>query len=200
MKLNNTYRQKLLNAIIYFTRNVKKPSKVKIFKLLYFLDFKHFQQTGKNVTNLDYYAFDFGPVPLSFYEEVNNNNVPVDFKPFICIQEFESEHSGKKGGIFKVKPKVNENLKVFSPREQKIIKNLSEIFRDVDASLISEISHFKNHPWDKTIKSKGLNKKIDYELALDNDSKINFEEAEEIIKERQEMLNAFPLKEKISKC
>jgi hypothetical protein len=45
-----------------------------------------------------------------------------------------------------------------------------------------------------------LNKKIDYDLALDKDSKINFEEAEEIIKERQEMLNAFPLKERISKC
>jgi len=197
MKLNNTYRKKLLNAIIYFTKNVKKPSKVKIFKLLYFLDFKHFQQTGKNVTNLDYYALDFGPVPRSFYEEVSNNEVPDDFAPFICIQEFESEHSGKKGGIFKVKSKVSEDLKVFSPREQKIINELSEIYKDVDAALISEISHFKNHPWDKTIKSKGVNKKIDYELAIDNDSAINFEEAEEIVKERQEMLNAFPLKERI---
>ena len=67
MKLNNTYRQKLLIAIIYFTKNVKKPSKVKIFKLLYFLDFKHFQQTGRNVTNLDYFALEFGPVPLLYF-------------------------------------------------------------------------------------------------------------------------------------
>jgi len=200
MKLNNTYRQKLLNAIIYFTKNVKKPSKVKIFKLLYFMDFKHFQQTGRNVTNLDYFALEFGPVPLSFYEEVNNNEVPIDFSSVLCIQPFESENSERKGGMFKVKPNIKEDINVFSPREQKIIKELTEIYKDVDAKLISDISHFKNQPWDKTIKVKGLNKKIDYELALDKDSEINFEDAEELINERQEMLKAFPLKERISKC
>ncbi|MBK8982422.1 MAG: SocA family protein [Ignavibacteria bacterium] len=191
MKLNNTYRQKLLNAVIYFTKNVKNPSKVKIFKLLYFLDFRHYSETGKNVTNMDYNALEFGPVPLSFYEEVKENEVPEDFKPFICIQPFMTIYPDKKGGIFKIKTTARLDLNVFSPREQKIMKELVDIFKDVNAEMISELSHFKNQPWDKTIKEKGLNKLIDYRLALDKDSEIDLIEADNFIKERNEMLNAF---------
>jgi hypothetical protein len=45
MLMNNTYREKILNAVLYFAKNVKYPSKVKIFKLLYFLDFIHYKET-----------------------------------------------------------------------------------------------------------------------------------------------------------
>lgn len=193
MKLNNTYRKKLLNAIIFFIKNVKIPSKVKIFKLLYFLDFKHFQETGKSVTNLDYHALNWGPVPLSLYSEVKDNEVPNDFEKYILIDEFKSESGEKKGGIFKVRSKVLPNLKVFTPREKRILEELVEIYKDVDAQLISDISHFKNHPWDKTRKEKGENQLIDYMLSLDNDAKISFNEASDYIQERKEMLENFPL-------
>ncbi len=52
MMLNNSYRKKLLHAVLYLTTKVKNPSKVKIFKLLYFLDFEHYRQTGQSVTKL----------------------------------------------------------------------------------------------------------------------------------------------------
>jgi uncharacterized phage-associated protein len=195
MMLNNTYRKKLLHAVLYFAVNVKNPSKVKIFKLLYFLDFEHFRQTGKSVTNLDYYAYDFGPVPRDFYQEVGDNEVPEDFAEFMTILPFESDESGKKGGIFKAKAKPN--LTVFSPREQEILEKLSFTFKDIDAKQISDISHFKNHPWDKTIKQKGKLAKIDYSLALDTEAKVSPDEAREVTDERQEMLKNFPLKPRI---
>jgi len=196
MELKNSYREKLLHAILFFSTHVKNPSKVKIFKLLYFLDFEHFKETGRSVTNLDYYAYDFGPVPKELYQEVGDNELPVDFSPYLTIVPFASEESGKKGGMFKAKKKPN--LSVFSPREQKILERLTEIFRDVDARLISDISHFKNHPWDKTIKEKGKFAKIDYVLAIDSESKVSLEDAVESMKERKEMLDNFPLKPTIS--
>ena len=162
MRLKNTYREKLLNAVIYFAKNVKIASKLKIFKLLYFLDFKHFQETGKSVTNLDYYALDWGPVPCDFYGEVKDNELPKDFSDYLMIEQFKSENSEKSGGIFKPKLKVQPNMKVFSPREKRIMCELVEIYKDVDAKLISDVSHFKNHPWDKTRKDKGANQPIDY--------------------------------------
>lgn len=198
MKLNNTYRKKLLNAIIFFVKNVKIPSKVKLFKLLYFLDFKHFQETGKNVTNLDYHALNWGPVPLSFYGEVKENEIPNDFAPFLLIEAFQSESGEKKGGMFKVRNKVQPDLKVFTPRERRILGELVEIYKEVDASLISEVSHLKNQPWDKTRTEKGENQLIDYMLALDKDAQISFEDACEYIKERKEMLTNFPLKNALS--
>lgn len=192
MKLHNTYRDKLLQAVLYFAKNVKNPSKVKIFKLLYFLDFEHFKQTGRSVTNLDYFAYDFGPVPKEFYQEISDNSVPKDFADYLTIVPFASEESGKKGGMFSAKPKAKLDTAVFTPREKKIIDNLSFIFKDVDAKLISDVSHFKNHPWDKTIKTKGKLAKIDYELALDSDAKVSLDDALRSSIERQEMLKAFP--------
>jgi len=190
MNLNNTYRRKLLNAVLYFARKVKNPTKVKIFKLLYFLDFEHFKQTGHSVTNLDYYAYDFGPVPEEFYKQVCDNEVPADFKHHLTIVPFKSDESGKKGGMFK--PKTQPDLSVFSPREKRILDNFADMFRDVDAKMISEISYFKNHPWNKTIKEKGPLAKIDYTLALDDEAKVSLEDALDKMREREEMLKNFP--------
>ena len=195
MMLNNTYRKKLLHAVLYFTTKVKNPSKVKIFKLLYFLDFEHYRQTGQSVTNLDYFAYDFGPVPKDFYQEVGDNVVPEDFAKFLTIVSFASDESGKKGGIFRAKAKPD--LAVFSPREQGILEKLSFTFKDLDAKQISEISHFKNHPWDRTIKEKGKLAKIDYALALDSEAQISADDALQTTRERTEMLQNFPLKPSI---
>lgn len=60
--LTNHERQKLVEAVLYFATNVKKLGKVKLFKLLYFLDFEHFRDTGRSVTGMDYVAWKMGPV------------------------------------------------------------------------------------------------------------------------------------------
>src|SRR3990170_4026398 len=83
--MNNIYREKLLQAILFFATNVHYPSKVKIFKLLFFLDFEHFNETGKSVTNLKYYAFPFGPVPGDLHDEIEELKVPGDFQKYVVI-------------------------------------------------------------------------------------------------------------------
>jgi len=62
-------RQKLIHAVVFFASNTKYCGKVKLFKLLYLLDFGHFRQTGRSVTGLDYLAWKFGPVPLALAQE-----------------------------------------------------------------------------------------------------------------------------------
>ena len=62
-------REKLINAIVFFAKNTKYCGKIKLIKLLYFLDFELFRQTGRNVTGLDYRAWKMGPVPTDFYQE-----------------------------------------------------------------------------------------------------------------------------------
>ena len=63
-------REKLINAIIYFVRNTKHCHKLKLFKLLSFLDFEHYRQTGRSVTGLHYDAWPKGPVPSHLDEEL----------------------------------------------------------------------------------------------------------------------------------
>lgn len=67
-------REKLINAIIFFANHTKHLGKIKLFKLLYLLDFEHFRQTGQNVTGLDYRAWKFGPCRLIFTKNGMNRS------------------------------------------------------------------------------------------------------------------------------
>ncbi|MCB1144054.1 MAG: hypothetical protein KDK54_17525 [Leptospiraceae bacterium] len=58
---------------------------------------------------------------------------------------------------------------------------------------MSEITHLKNSPWDKTRKEKGNQELISYIRAIDEDAKISLEEAEEALKEIQEMKSNYEL-------
>ncbi|KAB2891390.1 MAG: SocA family protein [Desulfobulbaceae bacterium] len=177
-------REKLINAVLYFARNTKFCGKTKLMKLLYFLDFTHFQQTGKAVTELDYYAWDFGPVPRDFFYELSGN-MGDDLRKAVAVTKQSEKFE-------QVCAKIKPNLQYFSPREQRILENICVIFRDVKAEEISEISHLRNHPWDRTIKEKGESEKIDYLLAVDDGAEsLSLELIQQRVKERQEMYKTY---------
>ena len=71
-------------------------------------------------------------------------------------------------------------------------EEIAFIFCDAKAEHMVEASHLKNEPWDRTLKEKGVFKKIDYILALDSDlTSILPDKAEERVEERQEMYRIF---------
>lgn len=163
------HREKLINAIIYFAKNTKFCGKMKLLKLLYYLDFRHFKQTGKSVTGLDYYAWDMGPVPKALFTELTENMKP-DLKSAI--------HELQKEGFQKIIPKVKFNSDYFSNREMKLLDDISYIFNDAKADAMVLSTHLINEPWDKTLKEKGEYAKIDYMLAIDSlDNSLSAHEA-----------------------
>ena len=85
---------------------------------------------------------------------------------------------------------VNFKEDIFSERELNILKQVTDIFRDARAEQMVEVSHLKNHPWERTLKTKGSKKRIDYNLALDgSDDQLDPEIIEERKKEIAEMEN-----------
>jgi len=192
--LENIYREKLLNALLFFAGRVKYPTMVKMFKLLYFLDFVHFKQTGRPVTDQIYYAWEYGPAPKDLWEELKSEKLPEDFRQYLSLAPFTTEQD-KQGFNFKAKKSVD--LSVFSPREMKILEDIAFVFRDATPTQMSEISHLANAPWDRTIREKGKGALIDFLLAVDKDSLISEEEAKEIQKEREEIFKNYPLKPSI---
>ncbi len=176
-------REKLLNAIIYFAGNTKYCGKTKLLKLFYFLDFMHFKQTGKSVTGMDYFAWGMGPVPKKLFEELSGTMKP-DMKA--TIKELPEE------GFQKIQPTRKFDWKYFSKKEMALIKDISFIFKDAKADDMVESTHFKNEPWDITIKEKGQFQKIDYMLAIDSDIvSLPYDEARERMEERMEMEKIF---------
>ena len=162
-----------------------------MFKLLYYLDFLHFKETGRPVTNQNYSAWKFGPAPKDLWLELKDGKVPKDFKSYLTIETYKLKED-RQGSNFKAKK--SPDLSVFTPREKDILEKVSFIFKDVTPTQVTEISHLPNQPWDKTIKEKGEGALIDYFLALDKDALVSEEEAKEIQKEREEMFRNFPIK------
>jgi uncharacterized phage-associated protein len=177
MKMQDIAKEKRINAIRYFCRHTRQLTETKLYKLLYFLDFLHFKEVGRPVTDLEYFAWDFGPVPTKLFFEIKERKTPKEI--LMCIIEERDEETGiKKRTSFK--SLQAPNLDVFSERETEILKNVAEIFRDAKAKDMVEITHLKNEPWHRTLESKGEKAKIDFLLSLDKDKKID----EELAKER----------------
>jgi uncharacterized phage-associated protein len=173
-------REKLLNAMIFFLKKTKKCGKLKILKLLYFLDFIHFKQTGKSVTDLKYYAWEKGPVARDLWHELSKPK--DDLKAHIAILRSAPSE------FLKMLPRKKFDQKYFSKRELRIMALVADLFKEADANQMSEASHLPNQPWDKTKKEKGLSEEIDYMLALDNTKEsLSIERVQDILNEREEV-------------
>jgi uncharacterized phage-associated protein len=178
-------RLKLLNALLFFSDNVLNAGKIKLFKLLYFLDFIHYSETGRSVTGLNYNAWQLGPVPVDLFEEWDNPR--PDFNAHITRKD-RSAGTGRVAQA--VKAMRPPRMDIFTDREIRIMNRLAKLhFRDTAKQMI-DAAHFESGPWDIVFKKQGRNQEeIPYELALLNvDAK---DELVEAAREHQELLDNY---------
>lgn len=186
----NIYRQKLINAVLFFAKETRRTNMTKLMKLLSFFEFEHFRQTGYPSIGLVYYAFEKGPVPRKFWAEVKDGNLPDDLKSKLSTSIRQDDRGGKEIE-FLARSDAQVDFSVFTPREKKILEKFAFIYKDATAKVMSEISHEADKPWEITIREKGENEKIDYLLALDVDTAIDRQEAEENLHDLFSFLSAF---------
>ncbi len=179
-------REKLINVIVFFASNTQHCGKVKLFKLLYLLDFAHFRQTGRSVTGLDYRAWKMGPVPLELMQEWEDLDPDmakaIDIVPEPVI-DFIRE---------RVVPKMQFDDALFTRRELRLMAELSaQFFGELTKPLIG-FTHAERGPWDKIWDGgKGNNERIPYALAL-SDSDPNRDAILELAREYEGVAAAAP--------
>jgi uncharacterized phage-associated protein len=157
-------RQKLINAIVFFAQNTQYCGKVKLFKLLYLLDFGHFRETGRSVTGLEYLAWKMGPVPLDLMQEWDQ--LEPDLAAAIDIQSEQVIDYTRE----KVVPRTQFDESPFTKRELRHMSDLAGRFRDEMTKPLINFTHEERGPWDK-IWDAGLgnNTRIPYTLAIADD-------------------------------
>lgn len=181
-------RAKIIEAIKYFSKKLKTPSKMMIYKVLAELDYRHFQKTGMSVTGLDFYAWEKGPVPADFDKEISDREnqsieVPDDFKSSLYVEEIIWEDN--KGKTLLWKTKKTPKLDVFTQRQKEILDDIAFIYKNATATQASDASHERNTPWAKTNKLFGEEGHlIDFLKILPKESKIDVEEVQERMEER----------------
>lgn len=204
-------RQKLYEALAYFTENVKHAGLIKLLKLVYYLDLVHLRRAGRTVTSLQYNAWPFGPVPEALYAEVNDptsdlhkhfeitkarKQLSEDFTPTIDTPEDSIGVSPTAqrylpGGL---KPRVPFKLYYLTKREFEIAQQLAEIFRDASAADMSDVAHQKFGPWKKALfrgKKEGVERPaIDLLEGIvaccDHKRELPIDQLREIIAERED--------------
>lgn len=189
--IKDKYRQKLLEAIVFFAqkRKLRNPSKMLMFKLLAELDFRHFQETGMAVTNLEHYAYKMGPVADSLFKEITVDKeliLPADFKSALSVEKTQFEDKdGKMHNGFKYIAKRKPDLKLFTPRQVRIMEEVADIYKNATATEASKSSHEPGKPWTKTINTKGENAFIDMLETVNLNNPLTKELAKEKLTERK---------------
>ena len=160
-------KQRVLHAIRYFARNTEYCGKIKLFKLLYLLDFQHVAETGKPVTGLDYEAWKFGPVPvqvMEMWEDLENGTVEGCYVCPERVHDFVRQ-------TIKVAPDASFDENLFSRRELRIMREMAERYRQTASPEMIDVTHQENGAWDKVWQNgKGAFKPIPYALAIPEES------------------------------
>lgn len=176
-------REKLLQTVIYFAQNTKFCGKVKLFKLLYFLDFEHYKITGRSVTGLKYNAWKMGPVPTKLFDEIESPE--PDFAEALEITEIPTYRGKPMLSFAPIHPFSNE---FFTKRELKLLDKLATEYRNTKAEDMIEATHLENLPWDKVYNQQASPQaEIPYEYALQINER---DEMLKIAQERKEMIEA----------
>lgn len=159
--LKNHDQEKFVQAILYFAHNTRALGKVKLFKLLYLLDFEHFRQAGRSVTGMEYRAWKMGPVPAELVQQWDELDadlaaairiVPeqvIDYwrEKVVPLQPFDGEH--------------------FSKRELRLLEEIANRYCETLSEKMIDVTHAENGAW-TTIwaNGEGNDQVIPYELAV----------------------------------
>jgi uncharacterized phage-associated protein len=154
-------RQKLIQAAVYFAANTEGCGKVKLFKLLYLLDFAHFRETGQSVTGLDYVAWKLGPVPIELAQEWEQLE-PDMAEAIEILPERVIDHVREL-----VVPKVKFDDSLFTRRELTLMQRIVEQHAQDLSKPMVNVTHEERGPW-ATIwdNGRGLNDRIPYRLGV----------------------------------
>lgn len=184
----NHHKEKAFNAITYFLKHTAMCNKKKTYKLLFLLDFEHFQQTGRSVTGYDYFAWKMGPVPTQLHEAIESGDNEL-LEYFDVIEE-----TGSKRGFdaISLSNKKSFESKYFSKRELRLLKDISDRFEMMNGGEMEAFTHREHSPWYRMwVVENRKQEKIPYEYSLDTINEADKQTILEIAEERKEFLESY---------
>lgn len=170
---------KLEAILVYFANNSDKLGKVKLMKMLYFLDFTHVKKYGTPITYDNYVHIQHGPIPSTIKNLIDNlsEDKNAELSRTITIEKIPT----KKNTMDKIVAKrkfSDSDRKLFSESELEILEEVVKRFKSVSSDEIEKASH-NEAPWRDTSNLE----LIKYSLAArDKDSRLSEEEIELLLK------------------
>ena len=147
--------KKYKNAILFFAKKIQNGTlgKLKLMKLLYFLDFDCFEKYGRSITGDEYLRFENGPVPRmaeKMLKQMNGKEIKIT-KRKIADGLNDQMH---------IEAVKDFDMQVFTREELLFLEDIADKWEKFSGSEMKNASHGEA-PWIAT-KPDGI---IDYNLA-----------------------------------
>ena len=149
-------QKKYKNAVLFFAKKIQNGTlgKLKMMKLLYYLDFDFFEKYGRSVTGDQYLRFENGPVPRmaeKILKEMNGKEIKISKRKV---------GEGYKDQLH-IEAVTGFDMRVFEKKELLMLEEISGKWEKSTGSEMKNASHGEA-PWIAT----KPNEIIDYNLAL----------------------------------
>jgi len=185
--IKNHHKEKAYNAITYFLTHTVMCNKKKLYKLLYLFDFEHFEQTGRNVTGFDYFAWKMGPVPTELHEAIESDDEQL-------LEFFDVDRQRDRRGweTITLRNKREFDRQYFSKREMRLLESLSDRFELMNGDEMEDFTHREGMPWYRVwVEENHKQSQIPYEYALDGLEEKEREIVLDIAQERKAFLENY---------
>ncbi|MBI3626510.1 SocA family protein [Candidatus Uhrbacteria bacterium] len=148
--------KKYKNAILFFANKIQNNTlgKLKMMKLLYYLDFDFFEKYGRSVTGDEYLRFERGPVPRmaeKLLREMTGVQIKVTRKK-IAHGYNDQQH---------IEPLIAFDINVFDKEELLMLEDIANKWEKFTGTEMKWATHGEA-PWISTQE----NEVIDYNLAF----------------------------------
>ena len=146
---------KLQQVILYFLEHINNVhlGRTKLMKLLYFVDFDHYEAHGCSITGAAYRKLPHGPYPKDAERLISR------MQRTGLLQELETNHKGyTQHRLITLNAKFDPSK--FSGEELQTLERVATRWADATAAQIEAATH-NEAPWSATEDGKA----IDYEMA-----------------------------------
>lgn len=143
--------ERLKQALLYILNHCESVWCTKMNKLLYYIDFLSYRETGMSITGLTYRAIDYGPVPEG-WERV--------YSSFIEISQEIKQINNYIGHLLTTN--TDANTEVFCKQELDIIDKVCHTLGNLSSKQLTETSHQE----DGWIRCEGEHLRIPFDSAM----------------------------------
>lgn len=144
-----------IGRITQYFASVIAPFVTGMNKLLFYVDFSHYQHYGRSITGISYRAIEWGPVPQNYGAMYN----------FLFNEHYIDIIGKEVGEMVAWENEVNlaQETNLFDETEIETIEKVAKRFEGKNTRQIVDISH-KETAWKENIKQKGF---ISYKYSFD---------------------------------
>lgn len=149
-------QKKYRNAIIFFAKKIQNGTlgKLKMMKLLYYLDFDFFEKYGRSVTGDEYLRFENGPVPRMAAKIIKEMSSGKDIK--ITKRKMGNGYKDQEH----IEAVTDFDINVFDKEELMMLEEIADKWEKFTGTEMKSATHGEA-PWIST----KPNEVIDYNLS-----------------------------------